>query len=146
MTLIYKSSLCIALACLSLGSYAQTAAEHSQHHPDVPTKSAPKPGTKAEQMATMADMDKKMEAMRDMHEKMMAAKTPEERNALMADHMKSMKEGMSMMGNMGMSGVDKNAKMPSDMATRQKMMEKRMDMMQGMMQMMMDRMPAPAAK
>ena len=146
MTRACKTTLCIAIACISLGAYAQTAVEHSQHHPEAPAKTAPKTGTKADQMGMVAGMDKQMGTMRDMHEKMLAAKTPEERNALMADHMKSMKDGMSMMGNMGMPGMDKNATMPKDMATRQMMMEKRMEMMQGLMQMMMDRMPAPATK
>ena len=44
-----------------------------------------------------------MKAMQEMHAKMMAAKTPEERNALMADHMKAMRGGMAMME--GMSGM-----------------------------------------
>jgi hypothetical protein len=146
MTLIRKTTLCIAIACFSLGAYAQTDAEHKQHHPQAPAKSAPNAAAKTEQMEKMAGMDKHMEAMRDMHAKMMNAKTPEARNALMADHMKTMKDGMSMMGNMGMDGMGKNTKSPKDMATRQMMLEKRMDMMQGMMQMMMDGMPAPAAK
>lgn len=62
-----------------------------------------------------------------MHEKMMAAKTPAERQALMADHMKMMQAGMSMMG-------------------QSKDIEQRMDMMQSMMQMMMDRMENMPAK
>ena len=35
--------------------------------------------------------------MQAMHEKMAGAKTPAQREALMAEHMKLMKEGMSMM-------------------------------------------------
>lgn len=146
MTAIRKTTLCIAIVCLSLGAYAQTGAEHTQNHPEAPPKNAPKAAAKTDQMEMMAGMDKQMDSMRDMHEKMMNAKSPEERNALMGDHMETMKDGMSMMGNMGMSGLGKTAKMPRDIATRQMMLEKRMDMMQGMMQMMMDRMPAPAAK
>jgi hypothetical protein len=38
--------------------------------------------------------------MQEMHEKMMAARTPAERQALMADHMKAMQDGMAMMGQM----------------------------------------------
>ena len=38
-----------------------------------------------------------------MHEKMMNAKTPQERSKLMAEHMKAMQNGMSMME--GMSGM-----------------------------------------
>ena len=89
----------------------------------------------------MARMDAQMKTMRNMHEKMMNAKTPEERNKLMAEHMKTMQDGMAMMGGMkGMQG------MTGDMGARQQMMEKRMDMMQSMMQMMMDRLPAEPAK
>ena len=89
----------------------------------------------------MARMDAQMKTMRNMHEKMMNAKTPEERNKLMAEHMKAMQDGMAMMGGMkGMQG------MTGDMGPRPQMMEKRMDMMQMMMQMMMDRLPAEPAK
>jgi hypothetical protein len=86
----------------------------------------------------MTHMDAHMKAMREMHDKMMRAKTPEERNALMAEHRKLMQEGMAMMGGMGPMG--------GDMATRQKMMEKRMEMMQSMMPMMMDCMTQAPAK
>lgn len=89
-----------------------------------------------------------MKAMQQMHDQMMAAKTPEERNALMAEHMQLMQGGMNMMGGMGggMGAGAANGK-PADMAARQDMLEQRMDMMQSMMQMMMDRMPStPATK
>src|SRR5690349_1015672 len=42
-----------------------------------------------------------MQHMQSLHEKMMAAKTPAERQALMADHMKAMQEGMDAMQHMG---------------------------------------------
>ncbi|WP_197893566.1 hypothetical protein [Variovorax sp. PBL-H6] len=42
-----------------------------------------------------------MMKMHEMHQKMMAAKTPEERQALMAEHMQAMQGGMSMMCEMG---------------------------------------------
>ena len=105
----------------------------------------------------MSKMDAQMKKMRDMHEKMAAAKTPEDRNKLMAEHMKTMQDGMQMMGGMsspgmggsgsgmgdmkGMPGMGANSGTPGDMAARQQMMEKHMEMMQSMMQMMMDRMP-----
>ena len=103
----------------------------------------------------MAAMDAQMKAMREMHEKMVNAKTPEERNALMADHMKTLQGGMATMnmmggagmGAMGAMGAMQGGKpMPGDMNQRQQMMEKRMDMMQSMLQMMVDRMPAAPAK
>ena len=69
-----------------------------------------------------------MQAMQDMHRRMAAAKTPEERSALMKDHMKAMQDGMTMMGQMcGTSGANSEC------------MGRRMDMMDMMMRMMMDR-------
>src|ERR1700675_2999121 len=79
--------------------------------------------------AQASKMDQQMKRMREMHEKMMAAKTPEERQALMADYMKSMQQGMTMMQQM-------HSKSGKGGMSRQ-MMEKRMDMMEMMMQMMM---------
>ena len=94
-----------------------------------------------------------MKAMQEMHKKMMNAKTPEERNALMAEHMKAMQDGMGMMKDMGgmagmgsMGAMPDPKDMPAEMAKRHRMMEQRMDMMQMMMEMMMDRMPPPPAK
>ena len=91
---------------------------------------------------TGAMMDTHMKAMREMHDKMARARTPEERNALMAEHMKLMQDGMAMMGGMGPGGMRGMGAMSGDGAGHQQMMEKRMEMMQSMMQMMMDRMPA----
>ena len=103
-------------------------------------------------------MDTQLKVMREMHDKMMAVKTPEERNSLMAEHLKTMQESMRMMNATadGMGGMmgDKMGGMKSDMkgglkgamAARQQMMEKRMDMMQAMMQMMTDRLPAAPMK
>ena len=98
----------------------------------------------ASSMATpdqMTKMDAQIKTMQGMHGKMMNAKTPEERNKLMAEHMKTMKNGMAMMGGMkGMPG------MSGDMGACQQMMEKRIEMMQTMMEMMMDQMPAAPAR
>ena len=125
------------------------------HHPEAaasaakgpkaaPAKAAPvKPIAKE----SIKKMDQQMMDMRAMHDKMMSAKTPEERSALMAEHMKSMQGGMAMMGGMGEAGKDgMKGGMPSDIATHHQMMEKRMEMMESMMQMMMDRLPPPATK
>ncbi|HEY1181611.1 MAG TPA: hypothetical protein VGE56_04855 [Rhodocyclaceae bacterium] len=111
--------------------------DHQAHHPDgaasaarnAPPKAAVPSATKSPGMAD------KMKAMQDMHQKVMAAKTPEERQALMAEHMKAMQGGMAMM-----------KQMSADPKARGAAMEQRMDMMQMMMEMMMDRMPqSPAA-
>ena len=125
------------------------------------TPSMPMGSAAAQSMAkpdAMGKMDAQMKQMRDRHEKMMAAKTPEERNKLMAEHMKTMQDGMKMMegmGGAGMSGMDGMKGMgdmkggqgaAGDMTGHHQMMDKRMEMMQSMMQMMMDRMPAAPAK
>ena len=78
-----------------------------------------------------------MKSMKEMHAKMMAAKTVEERQALMGEHMKTMQDGMAMMGQMK-GGQGGNA-MGGGMPMGSEMMGKRMDMMEMMMQMMMDR-------
>ena len=90
----------------------------------------------------IALMDTQIKAMEAMHDKMMAAKTPEERNALMAEHMQAMQDSMTMMNGMAARGMGgKNG----DMAAHYQMMDKRMNMMQATMQMMMDRLaPSPA--
>ena len=99
-------------ACaLSLGligaAHAQAAGgEHSTHHatPAAASEPASKP-----QMAPgggmMKNMEAHMQAMNGMHQKMAAARTPEERQALMADHMKSMPaNGARMQGCQEMMG------------------------------------------
>lgn len=73
------------------------------------------------------------------------------RMAAMDAHMKSMHEGMAMMGGMQgrMGGMGPMAgAAPADMASRMQAMEKHMEMMMhAMMQSMMDRMgPPPAAR
>ena len=107
----------------------------------------------ANNMATpdqMAKMDAQMKSMQAMHDKMMHARTPEERSQLMAEHMKTMRDGMAMME--GMSNAHAGTSMggmhgmSDDIGARHQMMEKRMEMMQTMMKMMMDRMPPVPAK
>ena len=120
----------------------------------APTMQLPVPMAMAAKPAStppdhLAQMDMQTKSMQAMHEKMMAAKTPEERNSLMAEHMKSMQDGMKMMEGMastGMKGMSGMSGMSSDMSAHQAMMEKRMAMMQTMMKMMMDRMPASPAR
>ena len=109
---------------------------------------------------SMATPDSRMKAMQEMHQKMVNASTPAERLALMADHMKAMQGGMTMMkemhtmngaGGMGMMGSSGGAApmagmgdgkgMPTDMAKRHQMMADHMAMMQMVMDMMADRMP-----
>lgn len=137
-------SIIAASAALGLSGCAQISRGHAAHHPGA---SAPAAG----QAMPMARMDEHMTAMRAMHERLARARTPEERNALMAEHHKLMQEGMGMMGGMGPGGMGGMmgpgaGPMAGDPAARQQWMEKRMEMMQSMMQMMMDRLPPAPAK
>jgi len=165
MSNLRHTPLAIVLAFACGTALAQTAAEHAQHKA-APSQSLAQsgPSTQAHTAAggaghSMAAMDEKMKAMHAMHEKMASAKTPQERDALMAEHMKTMQDGMSMMNRMkGMGGMqgkpgDKGRMegkggmaMHGHTAEQHQMLEKRMDMMQSMMQMMMDRMPAAPAR
>ena len=111
--------------------------------PPMPMAMAAKPVTAPPDHS--AHLDAQTKVMQAMHEKMMAAKTPEERNAMMAEHMKSMQDGMKMMEGMtspGMKGMSGMSGMSGEMGAHHAMMEKRMAMMQTMMKMMMDRMAA----
>ena len=141
-TLVALSVAALAGACASPGSV------------NTPPPSSTVAETSA--AAPMPPMEPRMKAMQEMHQKMMNAKTPEERSALMADHMKAMQGGMSMMKGMGamdgkgsMEGMGAMADakgMPAEMAKHHKMMEQRMTMMQMMMEMMMDRMSPASMK
>ena len=146
----------VSIAVLSTATLAASAGAasddaHDSHHPAqtagiqiaqaTPVNPAMGPGAGA----AMPGYAEQMKAMRDMHDRVMAAKTLEERNLLMAEQMKLMQNGMTMMGGMG-PGAMMGGK-PGDTAASQRMMEQRMDMMQSMMQMMMDRMQSvPATK
>jgi hypothetical protein len=90
----------------------------------------------------MAAMDAQMKTMHEMHLRMKNAKTPEERQALMAAHMKAMQGGMGMMK--GMPAMHDAKGMPPEMAEHHKMMGQHMEMMQVMMDMMAQRMPPVA--
>ena len=111
----------LAAAALPSVTLGAEPADHDHAHAAAPADNKVDGSAAADVMAQM----------QAMHEKMMAAKTPAERQALMADHMKTMQQGMSMMQQMtSQSGKG---------AMSSKMMQKRMDMMTMMMQMMMDR-------
>ena len=139
MKLAHSLLLALALAAVGTSTWAAQYDQHQGHHPAGATPASQVVSSKAG--PEMARMDTQMEAMREMHDQMMAAKTPEERNALMAEHMKAMQEGMTMMNGMSPGGM---AGLKGDLAARHQKMEKRMEMMQTMMQMMMDRLPPSA--
>lgn len=64
--------------------------DHAAHHP-AGTASGP----------AVAKADQQLKRMREMHQKMETAKTPQERAALVEEHMKVMQDGMAMMCNIG---------------------------------------------
>ena len=158
MNFVRKISIAAALAATAMSTAMSTAVwatndkAHDGHPPAATAPdqvaqakpAAPGIGTGMAGNAATPAHAEQMKAMQAMHDKMVAAKTPEERKALMAEQMKLMQSGMGMMERMG-SGA--TAGQPGDMAARQGMMAQRMDMMQSMMQMMVDRMAqAPASK
>lgn len=133
MKFLHTLIIAAAVAVISTGIHAADAEDHSQHHPESSSaKAVAKPASPKSKEQAMK-MDEHMSAMRNMHEKMMNTKTPEERKALMAEHMKTMQKGMSMMNSM-MGGEAAGKK------TSREMMQKQMDMMQMMTEMMKDRM------
>ncbi len=146
MKLVRPLSVAFALALIAVGapSWAAQHDLHKAHHPAGSASAAASKSMPAKTTPEMARMANQTKAMQEMHAKMMAAKTPEERNALMAEHMKTMQDGMSMM--QGMGGMTGPKSPPTDMTQRQSMMEQRMDMMQTMMEMMVDRLPQTPAK
>lgn len=122
-TILVLSTAALLAACAGpMGPISGPMAnQHMSHHPAAPA---------------MQDRMKNMQAMRD---KMSSAKSPAERKALMAEHMKAMHDGMDAMKTMdGMQGM---ARAPMDLPRHQQQMETRMDMMQIMMEMLMQRMP-----
>jgi hypothetical protein len=102
---------------------------------------------------SMPAMEHRRNAMKDMHQKMANASTPAERQALMADHMKAMQDGMASMKDMhrgmqgmsGMTSMSDGTAMKAEMAKREQMRAEHMAMMQMMMDMMAQRMPAMPA-
>jgi len=135
----YRQVIVLALAAL-LGACAGAGMRDGTHqYPNAADAGHSMP---------MAGMEPRMAAMHDMHQKMLSAKSDAERQALMADHMKAMQGGMSMlkerqgMEGMGAWGDGKGAQ--GDMARHQRMMAEHMAMVQMMMDMMMDRMPPVA--
>ena len=135
-TLIALSVATLATACASPGASNASPASPAMSH--------------GGEGMSMAAKEPRMKAMKDMHQKMMNARTPAEKQALMADHTKAMQDGMAMMkqmhgGKQGMAGMtsmgDGNV-MQAEMAKREQMLADHAAMMQMMMDMMMQRMPA----
>ena len=86
--MLRTTTLALALSALALSASAQTnPAEHAAHHPASAPASASTsaPAASVSQPADrMVKMEAQMKTMRAMHDKMMAARSPQERQALMA--------------------------------------------------------------
>ena len=96
-----KTALVLA-AAIALGGCASRS---TMHQPGASHDSA-------------ARYEHQMMKMHEMHQKMMAAKTPQERQGLMADHMQAMQGGMSMMCDMNGDGMGMQKGRSPDMAKR----------------------------
>ncbi len=141
---MFKLSTIVAAAVLSGGAMSAiaqtTPADHTQHHAADTTPAAQSAAVPAAGDRTVS-MEKQMQTMRVMREKLAAAKTPEERKAVMSEHMKTMQESMAMMDKMkSPSGGMGMTPMMEGTHQHHQMMEMRMEMMESMMRMMMDRM------
>ena len=139
----HVSLFTLAMALVAPSAWAATDDQHAGHHPAAGASGPAAKAMPGKANPSMARMGAQMKVMRDMHDKMVAATTPEERNALMAEHMKAMQDGMAMMNGMAAPGMTSGR---GEMGASHQAMEERMEMMQTMMQMMMDRLPAGAAK
>ncbi|EDP64181.1 hypothetical protein BAL199_06284 [alpha proteobacterium BAL199] len=93
--------------------------------------------TRPDPSSDPAAMQGCMTNMQEMMDKARQAKTPTERQALMAEHMAMMKGQMAAMYGMKGHGGD-GAMMDPKSAPQMKMMQQRMDMMQDMMKQMLD--------
>ena len=141
-------------------AFATAAFADDAHHPQqIPEPGAVPTEPAAPAVQKMQDNVKKMQAQLD---RIAAAKTDEERQKAMAEHMQTMQENMKMasgmragmmdcpmmeggmMGKGGMGMMGGNS--PDAMAKHMERMEKRMDMMQMMMEQMTKSasMPMPA--
>ena len=98
----FARPLTLALALVAVGAptWAAQDGQHKAHHL-AGTASAPTAKAMSRKPSMqIALMDTQMKAMGAMHDKMMAANTPEERDALMAEHMQAMQDGVNMMNGM----------------------------------------------
>jgi len=124
-TFTYKSLTALALAgaLLAAPAFAEEA-----HHPQGADTA---PAATGQGMGMMGGKD--MSKMHEMMQKMHAAKTPEERQKLRAEHHKAMQGKMGMM-RQGMQ--NSQCPMAKDDAAQQQCMKEMHENMQGMMQMM----------
>jgi hypothetical protein len=97
------TTLAISLSLAgSLAAAQVNPQDHAAHHPEgaasAPSASAPPAKPSA---ATPEKFEQQMLMMQGMHKRMQSARTPAEKQALMAEHLKVMESGMEMMSQMG---------------------------------------------
>ncbi len=148
-----KSSLTALAAAMVLALPAHAVDEHHPEGQAAATAQTPE--------KTVQRMQENAKELQSQLDRLAAAKTPEERQKLLAEHMQTMRENMmlgqqmamggagcpmmGMMGGGGMmmgpggAGIDAEA-----MMNRMQLMERRMDMMQMMMERQMGAPRAPA--
>lgn len=106
MSRLIQALVATAIMGMVFAVGAQQATDNTQHHPAAasaasPTGRAIPSGGTPMGMSTMPQMQEHMQqhmaAMQAMCVKMAAAQTPAERQALMADHLKAMQDGMGKM-------------------------------------------------
>lgn len=88
-TLMSAVMLSAAMAAQTAPAASVPAAKDDPHHPQTAQSKKPAP-----------DVNAQLQRMRQMHDRMIAAKTPEERRALMAEYRQVMGDGMAMMQHM----------------------------------------------
>lgn len=150
MSTIRTSLVGLCISVVSLAGLAQSTDERKAQRPDgsnLPATTTSKSPVKSVNADKINLLDQQLKLMQAMHEKMVSAKTPEERQALMIEHRKTMQTGIGTMKQMGgMHGMQAGKGMSGNMTDRQQMTEKRMEMMESMMQLMIDSSPAPSLK
>ena len=85
MKLVRPLTLALALVAVGIPTWAAQHDQHKAHHPAASASAAAAKSMPGKTTPEMARMANHMKAMQEMHDKMLAAKTPEERNALMAE-------------------------------------------------------------
>jgi hypothetical protein len=122
-------------------SMAQTPAdEHAGHHPEgtPPAASSAQPPGKPADSAAMARMQDNMKKMQDLMAKVRASKEGPERQQLLQQHSKAMREQMDMMRGMPSGGMKMGDGMMNQMMMNHQAMQGRMQMMEMMMGQMME--------
>lgn len=134
-------SLAIAAAIAMFGAPAWSA--DRPNHPAQAASASVANAMPGKDRSDATRMNSQTKAMNEMHDRMLASKTPQERDALAAEHMKLMQDSMALINSMspGATEIQKG-----DMVGRHQTMEMRMELMRGTMQMLIDPLLAAPTK